>query len=142
MSVKPVKENDPNVLFNISKESHGFGDLEKHGKLEGDKSRHDGPKSNEKMSKLEARKQHRAARAAKWKELMDANPNEKYEDPQDLAAIRHAQLHMGDYKLKSSDNYIVPENERIDAEKKKKQIFLLRESVNTIQIVISIHLEL
>nr|KAJ3422153.1 Cilia- and flagella-associated protein 44 [Polyrhizophydium stewartii] len=84
-------------------------------------------------SKLEMRKQLRAERAAVWKELMDAKPDEKYEDPKDIAAIRYAQLHMGDYKLKTADNYIVPESERIDADKKKRQIILLRESINALK---------
>jgi hypothetical protein len=84
-------------------------------------------------NKLEARKQQRALRAVIWKELMEIKPDEKYEDPKDLAAIRYAQSHMGDYKLKSADHYIVPESERIDADRKKKQIMLLKESINAIQ---------
>lgn len=84
-------------------------------------------------NKLEERKKNRAARTQIWKKLMDCKPDEKYEDPKDVAAIRYAESHMGDYKLKSADNYIVPESERIDADKKTKQIMLLRESINTIQ---------
>lgn len=70
-----------------------------------------------------------------WKELMDIKPDENYEDPKDVAAIRFAQSHMGDYKLKSADHYIVPESDRINADIKKQQIMLLRESINTIQEV-------
>eukprot|EP00842_Homolaphlyctis_polyrhiza_P000148 jgi/Hompol1/1133/HPOL_000053-RA len=84
-------------------------------------------------SKLEMRKQQRAERATLWKSLMDEKPDETYEDPKDIAAIRYAQLHMGDYKLKTADNYIVPESERIDADKKRRQILLLRESINTLK---------
>jgi len=36
---------------------------------------------------------------------------------------------IGDFKLKTSDKYIVPENERINAEKKQKQIFMLARSI-------------
>jgi hypothetical protein len=88
------------------------------------------------MKKLEARKQFRAERAALWKQLMDEKPDDKYEDPQDLAAIRYAIAHMGDYKLKSADNYIVPESERVDADKKKRQIILLYESMKSLKEVI------
>ncbi|TPX71174.1 hypothetical protein SpCBS45565_g01378 [Spizellomyces sp. 'palustris'] len=80
-------------------------------------------------SKLEARKQLRAERASMWKELMDAKPDESYEDPRDVAAIRYAEQHMGDYKLKTGEKYIVPESERVDADKKRRQILLLKESV-------------
>jgi hypothetical protein len=99
---------------------------QKVGTSHADKPEHHG------LSKLEARKQHRAARAALWKQLLESKPDDKYEDPKDVAAIRYAQNHMGDFKLKSADNYIVPENERIDAEKKKRQIMLLHESISTL----------
>lgn len=64
-----------------------------------------------------------------WKELMDAKPDENYEDPQDVAAIRYAETHMGDYKLKTGEKYIVPESERVDADKKKRQMILLKDSI-------------
>ncbi|KAL5033039.1 hypothetical protein BDV3_000061 [Batrachochytrium dendrobatidis] len=86
-------------------------------------------KHTEVKSKLELRKQQRAERAIIWNDLMSVKPDDTYEDPKDVAAIRYAQHHMGDYRLKTANNYIVPENERIDADKKKKQILLLRESI-------------
>jgi hypothetical protein len=79
-------------------------------------------------SKLEARKLLRAQRALEWKELMEAKPDEIYEDPKDVAAIRYAELYMGDYKLKTGERYIVPDSERVDADKKKRQLILLSES--------------
>jgi len=36
---------------------------------------------------------------------------------------------IGDFKLKTSEKYIVPENERINAEKKQKQIYMLARSI-------------
>ncbi|KAJ3086753.1 Cilia- and flagella-associated protein 44 [Quaeritorhiza haematococci] len=80
-------------------------------------------------SKLEARKKLRAERSLLWKELMEAKPDENYEDPRDVAAIRYAENNMGDYKLKTGEKYIVPETERVDADKKKRQILLLKESI-------------
>ncbi|KAJ3223187.1 Cilia- and flagella-associated protein 44 [Clydaea vesicula] len=95
-------------------------------------------------SKLEARKQLRAQRATLWKELIESKPDENYEDPRfenlicgktnfsffsDVANIRYAELHMGDYKLKTGEKYIVPESERVDADKKKRQLILLNESI-------------
>jgi hypothetical protein len=86
-------------------------------------------------SKLEARKALRTERAIMWKRLMDEKPDDSYEDPRDVAAIRYAETHMGDYKLKTGPKYIVPENERVDADKKKRQILLLKESVYSLKEV-------
>ena len=36
---------------------------------------------------------------------------------------------MGDFKLKSADDYIVPEKERVNADKKRAQIMQLKEQV-------------
>lgn len=62
--------------------------------------------------------------------MIDAKPDDTYEDPKDVAAIRYAEAHMGDYKLKSDKSYIVPESERVDADIKKRQMVLLKESVH------------
>ncbi|KAJ3035172.1 Cilia- and flagella-associated protein 44, partial [Rhizophlyctis rosea] len=86
-------------------------------------------KPTDSKSKLEARKQLRADRQLLWKELLDQKPDDSYEDPRDVAAIRYAESHMGDYKLKTGEKYIVPENERVDADKKRRQIWGLKESV-------------
>ena len=45
---------------------------------------------------------------------------------------------MGDYKLKTGDKYIVPENERVDADKKRRQINLLADSMQILKQVTSI----
>jgi len=42
-----------------------------------------------------------------WKQLLASKPDDKYEDPKDVAAMELAKLHMGDYKLKTADNYKV-----------------------------------
>ncbi|KAJ3102122.1 Cilia- and flagella-associated protein 44 [Phlyctochytrium planicorne] len=90
-------------------------------------------KQNDARSKLEARKALRLERSALWKELMDSKPDDSYEDSRDVAAIRYAELHMGDYKLKTGEKYIVPESERVDADKKKRQILMLKQSVYSIR---------
>ena len=84
-------------------------------------------------SKIEARKQERAERLSLWKELLGSKPDDTYEDPQDVASIRFAKLNMGDYKLKTDPKYVVPESERVDADKKKKQILLLVDSIFTLR---------
>jgi hypothetical protein len=86
-------------------------------------------------NKLEARKAARNSRMITYKDLMKTKPDDKYEDPKDVAAINYAQNNMGDYKLKTSDDYIVPEHERVDADKKKRQINLLSEGVHILKEV-------
>ncbi|TPX52365.1 hypothetical protein SeMB42_g01478 [Synchytrium endobioticum] len=81
------------------------------------------------VSKLEARKAARAERAAMWKELMAAQPDDNLDDRRDVAAIEKAELTMGDFKLKTGADYAVPEHERTNAEKKRRQAKMLRQSI-------------
>lgn len=85
------------------------------------------------MKKMEVRKLQRAERAEKWKQLLESKPDDKYQDPKDVAAIRNAINNMGDFKLKTAADYIVPESERVDADKKKRQIALLNSNINNLQ---------
>ena len=94
------------------------------------------------VSKLEDRKVQRNLRMTVYKDLMKEKPDNKYEDPKDVSGIQYAQNNMGDYKLKTSDDYIVPENERIDAEKKLRQINLLTEGQLILKEVKSLNSEI
>jgi len=47
--------------------------------------------------------------------------------PDHIKAINLEMERLGDYKLKSSKDYIVPEDQRMNVEKKRKHIFLLYE---------------
>lgn len=53
-----------------------------------------------------------------------------YENPADLAAIQAGRDTMGDFKLKSDPDYIVPEAQRIDAGKKHAQMIRLTEAMH------------
>ena len=57
--------------------------------------------------------------------MYKSKPDENYEDPADVAAIKDAQAHMGDFKLKTAPDYVVPEHLRIDTEKKRFQMLVL-----------------
>ena len=59
-----------------------------------------------------------------------SKPDEGYEDPKDLAAIKEARENMGDYKLKTAKDYVVPESQRVNAEKKRIQLLNLLDQVN------------
>jgi hypothetical protein len=76
-------------------------------------------------------------RLEQWKELIVSKPSSNSEDARDVAAIRYAETHMGDYKLKTDKSYIVPENERVNAEMKLRQIVILQRSlVNIMEVSI------
>ena len=62
--------------------------------------------------------------------MLRNKPDENYEDPADVAAIREAQAHMGDFKLKTAPDYVVPEHLRMDTEKKRFQILTLQGMVS------------
>jgi len=81
----------------------------------------------------ELRRQQRQQRRLQMGELEKSKPSDSYEDPQDVEAIAHAEATLGNYMLKTSDSYQVPENQRMNAEKKRRQMFLLEESMHAIK---------
>ena len=56
------------------------------------------------------------------------------DDPADIQAIQEAENNFGDYKLKMSPEYIVPEKDRVNAEKKKQQMILLENSIFNLRV--------
>ena len=56
-------------------------------------------------------------------------PDEKSDDPADAASYREAKNNIGDYKLKTAEDFIVSEEERVTTEKKRKELLLLRKKV-------------
>ena len=62
---------------------------------------------------------------------METRPNEKYEDPSDLATFRRAERTIGDFKLKSGSDYVVPEDQRVTATKKRHELLVLRNEILT-----------
>ena len=61
-------------------------------------------------------------------------PSKEDDDVQDIEAIQRAQQALGDYKLKSSDDYEVPADQRINAQQKKRQLALLEESTMSMRM--------
>ena len=82
----------------------------------------------------EARKELRAARKAELEEMMSRKPMQDEEDPDDVAAIEYTLKNMGDLKLKTAKDYVVPIDQRVNAEKKRRQMVLLEESVHAIKM--------
>ncbi|XP_022090775.1 cilia- and flagella-associated protein 44-like isoform X2 [Acanthaster planci] len=89
-----------------------------------------GEKVAKALQKAEKVRQKRLAREKQWEELLCSKPPEDYEDPADVAAIKDAQDHMGDFKLKTAKDYSVPEHLRMNALKKRNQLVTLEEMIH------------
>ena len=61
---------------------------------------------------------------------MSDKPDDNYEDPSDLSDIKSARENMGDYKLKSASDYVVPDHLRMNAEKAKARLLVLKDLVS------------
>ncbi|XP_071842731.1 cilia- and flagella-associated protein 44-like isoform X2 [Apostichopus japonicus] len=86
-----------------------------------------GEKVNQALQKAEKAKQKRLNRQKQWEELRSSKPPEDHEDPADVQAIKEAQENMGDFKLKTAKDYVVPEHLRMNALKKRNQLLVLEE---------------
>ena len=86
------------------------------------------------LTKSETRRLKKERRKKEWEELYCIKPGENYEDPEEILAIEKAKREMGDYKLKTSSDYVVSKDQRVSTEKKRKQLILCRNTVSyTIQ---------
>lgn len=56
------------------------------------------------------------------------------EDPEERKAIDEAMATFGDYKLKTSADYTVPENQRVNFSKKRQQMVLLEGSIHKLKV--------
>ncbi|XP_072821342.1 cilia- and flagella-associated protein 44 isoform X1 [Vicugna pacos] len=61
-------------------------------------------------------------RKKEWEELYKSKPDDDYEDPKHVQAIKEAQLYMGDFNLKTAPDYKIPEHMRINAAKKEEDL--------------------
>ncbi|KAM6162750.1 cilia- and flagella-associated protein 44 [Erethizon dorsatum] len=61
-------------------------------------------------------------RKKEWEELYRSKPDDDYEDPKDIQAIKEAQVYMGDFNLKTALDYKIPEHMRINAAKKEEEL--------------------
>ena len=64
--------------------------------------------------------------------MYGSRPSEDYEDPDDVAAIQEAHNNMGDYKLKSADDYVVPDHLRMNADKAKFRLLVIKDLVGVV----------
>ena len=64
-----------------------------------------------------------------WEELYDTKPDDDYEDPADVSAIKEAKDNMGDYKLKTAQDYVVPDHLRMNVDKARGRLLILKDLV-------------
>lgn len=92
-----------------------------------------GQQNKKKKTEAELKREERTkAREERKREIeRHAKEEDKFsqEDPKDIEKIEVARNTYGDYKLKMSPEYIVPEKERVNAEKKRQQMILLENSI-------------
>ncbi|KAK3770719.1 hypothetical protein RRG08_037905 [Elysia crispata] len=89
-----------------------------------------GERVNNALQKVEEKKKKRAARRALWEELYSRKPDDDYEDPQDVAAIKEAQENMGDYKLKTAADYVVPDHLRMNVDKARGRLLSIKDMIH------------
>ncbi|VDP27820.1 unnamed protein product [Schistosoma curassoni] len=79
----------------------------------------------QKLHLLEESRRKRDARRAQWKQLEAMKPADDYEDPRDMKEIQLAKETIGDYKLKSATNYVIPESMKLNTFEVKHKLLNL-----------------
>ena len=60
---------------------------------------------------------------------MARRPGKGEEDPEEAALVEQFKANMGDYKLKTAGDYVVPKHQRVTFSKKRQSLLLLRNQV-------------
>ncbi|CAH8523136.1 unnamed protein product [Dicrocoelium dendriticum] len=81
-----------------------------------------------KLHMQEEAQRKRNARQKQWEELLSMKPVDDYEDPEDIKAITEAKENMGDFKLKSAQDYIASDRATLDAFGAKWRLFQITET--------------
>ncbi|XP_034565559.1 cilia- and flagella-associated protein 44 [Notolabrus celidotus] len=90
-------------------------------------------KAEQARAKIEKRKQ-------EWAQLYEEKPDENCEDPKDVKAIREAKEIIGDLKLKSDKDFIVPKHLRMNTERKRAELMSLEENIQKRQTEMNRHI--
>ncbi|KAI6658873.1 Cilia- and flagella-associated protein 44-like [Oopsacas minuta] len=85
--------------------------------------------SVDKQGKGESLRLQRKQRSQEWAQLIAEKPQDNYQHPDDIVLLHDAETNMGDFKLKTSSDYTVPEDLRMNASKKRIQLVLLRQEI-------------
>ncbi|CAJ1071125.1 cilia- and flagella-associated protein 44 [Xyrichtys novacula] len=80
-------------------------------------------KAEQARAKIEKRKQ-------EWAQLYAEKPDENYEDPEDVQAIKEARETIGDIQLKSDKDFKMPKQLRMNAERKRAELTSLEKNIH------------
>lgn len=81
-----------------------------------------------------SRRELRQKRILKLKTHDAEKPQENEDDPRDTEAIQHAEKTIGSFNLKSSEDYEVPEDNVVNALKKRRQMIMLEENMISLRL--------
>ena len=81
------------------------------------------------LKKMDEKKLKRLRRKKEWEILLSSRMPEAYENPEDLANIRSAEENLGNFKLKTSKEYVVPEDQRMNVYKAVERLMQIKEYV-------------
>lgn len=81
------------------------------------------------LRKMEEKKLKRLRRRREWEELFNSKLPDGYENPSDVASIKYAEDTIGDFKLKSSHDYVVPEGQRMNVFKAVERLMQIKRFV-------------
>lgn len=94
---------------------------------------HTGERLRRALQKLEEKRRKREKRRREWDELYEERPDDTYESPIDVAAIKEAKENIGDYKLKSAADYVVPDHLRMNTVKARARLLVIKELVRILR---------
>ena len=66
---------------------------------------------------------------------MARKPGKGEEDPEEAALVEQFKANMGDYKLKTASDYVVPKHQRVTFSRKKQSLLFLRNQVQPLQVL-------
>lgn len=81
------------------------------------------------LKKMDERKLKRLKRKKEWNDLFNARLPDDYENPEDVAAIKYAEDNLGDFKLKSGLDFVIPENQRMNVYKAVERLMQIKDFV-------------
>eukprot|EP01041_Mallomonas_annulata_P002802 gene2802-5517_t len=102
--------------------------------LAGNNANTNGHNSTQHGGSSAARREQRLIRKSNIQAHSHLKPREDEDDERDIKAIELAEKTMGSYKLKCADDYEVPEEYRVNADKKRRQMVLLEENMITMRL--------
>ncbi|RZF35303.1 hypothetical protein LSTR_LSTR013714 [Laodelphax striatellus] len=76
-----------------------------------------------------ARQKFNENRQTEWRNFMNSKPDINKLDTKELSRIDFAHRKIGDYKLKTSDDYKVPRNLRVSVAQKHRQLLIVRKNI-------------